>query len=94
MAEQSVIGSYTICTKKQDGEAARAVFVVEFVISLQNLQESEGSGGDGGEPMSVLRSLAGMDVRRPARGNEVPLAKLESCQCVVSTEAVIGVLKF
>jgi len=62
LAEQSVIGSYTVCTKKQDGEAARAVFVVEFVIPLQNLQKPEGSGGDGGEPPSVPWSLAGLDV--------------------------------
>lgn len=62
LAEQSVIGSYAICTKKQNGEAACAVVVVEFVIPFQNFQKPEGSGGDGGEPLSVPWSLAGLDV--------------------------------
>ena len=62
LAEQSAIGIYAVCTKKQNGEAACAVVVVEFVIPFQNLQESEGCGGYGGEPLSVPRSLAGLDV--------------------------------
>ena len=58
LAEQSIIGSYTVGTEKEDGEATGPVVVIEFVIPLQYLQEPKGSGGDGGEPMTVLRSLA------------------------------------
>jgi len=92
LAEQSVVSGYAVRAKKEDGQTAGAMCVIEPLVPFKHFEESERRSSN--EPIRVRSHIAGIDMRSPPVGNQVMLAEMEPGQRVVPAEAMRGVPKF
>ncbi len=94
LTEQGIVGRDPIRTEENNGEAARAVAVVEFAVPLKNFEKCERRVRCGGSAVSLRRQLRGPGVGNPFSGDEVARAELNSSDTVIPAEALDRVSEF
>jgi hypothetical protein len=89
LTEERIKGCYSVCAEKEDRKPAGTMPIIQVIISLQHLEETEWSVSDPTVlPIMLCHSaqLIGTDVRAPSVRNQMLLLQSDSLQRSVTTE--------